>query len=144
MSRSYRNYTDEDIIKHASEAKNMSDLLKRLGLRVAGGNFNNMRRKLQSLGLECDHWQGQAWNKDKRLKDWSKYTKLSSLKPHLIKERGHACERCGLSEWQDQPITLEVDHVDGDRTNNELSNLKLNCPNCHALTPTWRGRKATE
>lgn len=40
-----------------------------------------------------------------------------------------------------EKIPLEIEHVDGDRTNNELANLKLLCCNCHALTPTWRRRK---
>lgn len=50
------------------------------------------------------------------------------------------CDRCGLDVWLDEPIPLELDHVDGDRRNNELENLRLLCPNCHALTPTYRGR----
>lgn len=50
------------------------------------------------------------------------------------------CSRCGLSEWQGEPITLELDHVNGVRDDHRLSNLRFLCPNCHALTPTWRGR----
>jgi hypothetical protein len=42
--------------------------------------------------------------------------------------------------WEGGPIPLELDHVDGDRRNNDPSNLRLLCPNCHALTPTYRGR----
>lgn len=50
------------------------------------------------------------------------------------------CESCGLTEWMGQPIPLEVHHKDGDRTHNELSNYELLCPNCHALTDTYRGK----
>jgi 5-methylcytosine-specific restriction endonuclease McrA len=51
-----------------------------------------------------------------------------------------ACTGCLRTEWMGSAIPLEVDHRDGDRLNNELSNLRLLCPNCHALTPTYRGK----
>jgi len=40
----------------------------------------------------------------------------------------------------DQPIPLELDHIDGNHQNNALDNLRLLCPNCHSLTPTFRGK----
>lgn len=144
MSRKYREYTDEDVIKLSAQSSGMSELLRKLGLRVAGGNFNHMRKTLQRLGLNCEHWdpkKNQAWSKGKQLKDWSDYSKTESLKPHLIQERGHKCERCLLSEWQGKEIPLEVEHSNGDRTDNRKENLLLLCCNCHALTKTWRGRK---
>ncbi len=45
-----------------------------------------------------------------------------------------------LSLWLNKPIPLELHHKDGDNTNNELDNLELLCPNCHALTDNYRGR----
>jgi 5-methylcytosine-specific restriction endonuclease McrA len=46
-----------------------------------------------------------------------------------------------LIEWLGRPVPIEVDHVNGKNTDHRLENLRLLCPNCHALTPTWRGRK---
>jgi ribosomal protein S27AE len=56
---------------------------------------------------------------------------------HVLAAR---CANCGLAQWLGEAIPLELDHVDGDRENNELTNLRIVCPNCHALTPTYRGR----
>ena len=59
------------------------------------------------------------------------------LKKELIQLRGHQCENCGLTEWQNQPIPLEAHHIDGDKCNNMLENLLLLCPNCHSLTSNY-------
>lgn len=136
--RKYRTYTDEDIKYHSSQVFSLRSLLKELGLKEAGGNYANMKRLIQKLNIDTSHWTGQGWSAGKQLKDWSDYTRAVNLKPHLEKERGRQCEICKLKLWFEQPITLELHHMDGDRTNNNLENLQLVCPNCHAQTPSWR------
>ena len=55
--------------------------------------------------------------------------------------REYRCEKCGIEGvWQGNPIVLEVDHIDGNRHNNQLKNLRFLCPNCHSQTNTFRGR----
>jgi len=121
--------------------KSVSGLLKSLALRPVGGNYINIKRILNRLNVDTSHWTGQAWNRGQRTKDWSDYTRVSYLKKHIIKERGYSCEWCNLNEWRSQKITLEIDHIDGDRTNNSLENLRLLCPNCHSQTTTFRRYK---
>jgi predicted nucleic acid-binding Zn ribbon protein len=62
------------------------------------------------------------------------------LKWHLIKQRGHRCECCRNTEWLSAKIPLELEHRDGDASHNKPDNLALLCPNCHAQTPTAKGR----
>lgn len=139
--RTYLAYTNEDIHRCAAEVTSLAGLLKKLGLRPAGGNFANMKAKLQQLAVNCEHWTGPAWNKGARLKDWSKYRKISSLRPHLLKLKSEQCENCGLTTWLDSPISLEVHHINGDRTDNRLENLQALCPNCHSFTDNYRNKK---
>ena len=58
----------------------------------------------------------------------------------VIIEQDNKCVSCNLSNWLDNPITLEVDHIDGNTQNNDRLNLRALCPNCHSLTNTFRGR----
>lgn len=50
------------------------------------------------------------------------------------------CKECGLSEWRGKKLVLELDHIDGDTSNNTIENLRFLCPNCHSLTDAFRGR----
>ena len=50
------------------------------------------------------------------------------------------CERCGLDEWHDGPLSMALHHINGDRLDNRLENLELLCPNCHSQTSTYSGR----
>lgn len=51
--------------------------------------------------------------------------------------RPYVCEICKRAEWRGKKIPLEVDHIDGNFKNNEFSNLRLLCRNCHGQTPTF-------
>lgn len=138
--RNYRNYTDEDVIKYVKEVCSIAQLLKKINLKPAGGNYAHIKKTIQRLNINTDHWTGQGWNKGQQLKDWSQYSTVEKLKPHLIRKKGNKCENCLLTEWQKYPIVLEVHHKDGNRTNNNLDNLQLLCCNCHALTDNWRNK----
>jgi 5-methylcytosine-specific restriction endonuclease McrA len=136
--RKYREYKDSDVILFSKEVLSIAGLLRKLNLKPAGGNYSNIKRILQKLNVDTSHWTGYAWNKGQRLKDWSKYTKASNLKSHLIKKRGNQCELCKTSKWLNKDIKLELHHKNGDRTDNNIDNLTLLCPNCHSQTDTWR------
>jgi hypothetical protein len=139
--KKYRNYTDEDIKIHSKGVYSIGQLLKKLDLKPAGGNYANIKNNLQRLQIDTSHWKGQAWNKDQQLKDWSMYSRVSHLKKHLIKEKGNQCEECSLTKWREHDIVLEVHHKDGNRTNNNFDNLQLLCCNCHSITDNWRNKK---
>ena len=62
-----------------------------------------------------------------------------TIKRYLTEQHGNKCWVCGITEWNNKPIVMELEHNDGNSENNNLSNLSLICPNCHSQTPTYKG-----
>lgn len=62
------------------------------------------------------------------------------MKWYIIETRGYCCEVCGISAWNNKPLTLQLDHKNGNSDDHRLENLQLLCPNCHTQTDTWCGR----
>lgn len=61
------------------------------------------------------------------------------LKNRLYKDglKQNICEICGIKEWNGKPLQCQLDHIDGNRYNNNLENLRIICPNCHSQTETF-------
>ena len=68
----------------------------------------------------------------------NKYS-VRTIKRHLINTIG-VCSICEISDWNSKPIILGIDHIDGNSENNDLSNLRLVCPNCHSQTDTYKNK----
>lgn len=61
-----------------------------------------------------------------------------SRKRIVIETKGYQCSVCSISNWMAKPIKLELDHIDGNADNNQITNLRLLCPNCHSQTDTYK------
>ena len=70
------------------------------------------------------------------------FVSAHKLKLKMIRDgmKEHKCELCNITEWMGQKVPIELDHIDGNHYNNELSNLRIVCPNCHAQTDTNSGK----
>lgn len=147
-----RTWTDDEMRKAISESGSISQTLAKLGLRTAGGNYNTVRDFIARHNMNTTHFHGQLWSKGKTIGPKRPLDDYLSnripIRSHNLKNRllsdgikNAICEFCGNTEWMGQSIPLELDHIDGNRKNNTLNNVRLLCPNCHALTPTYRGRK---
>lgn len=133
----------------------MADTLRALSMKINGGNYGTLRRLIAELGLDTNHWLGQAHargkpspNKGKRLPldellvEGSTY-KSQRLKERLIEENifENRCFECGQEPmWNGKTLVLELDHINGVKTDNRLENLRILCGHCHSQTPTFRGR----
>lgn len=141
----WRQLSEEKFAQLVKESRSFQELAQHIGyVKTGGGTITTLKAAVKERGLDTSHFLGQGWNKNNY--DWSTFTKNSvrsrgkETLNAIISIRGHKCERCGLTEWLNESINLEIHHKDGDRYNNELDNLELLCPNCHSYTDTYRGK----
>lgn len=150
---------DDDIIKYAKELFSFRSLLIKLNLNPSSGSANGwIKRKVKSLEIDVSHFTGQNCNEGKTFPDANKtpldellikqdsdgpYFQTYKLKHRLFKENvlHETCILCGLgSFWMGKQLALQMDHINGDNTDNRIENLRILCPNCHTQTDTYAGK----
>lgn len=148
-----RKWTKEQLIIAAQNSRSVRQILTILGLKEAGGNYNQIEKYLDLYRIDKKNLKGRGWSKGLKgmgkplieLKDI--LVEESSYQSHKLKKRLFAvelkkpeCELCGWSKKSvDGRIPLELDHINGNNHDNRLENLRILCPNCHSLQPTHRG-----
>lgn len=136
-----------------AKASSIRNVITELGLVPAGGNYAQCYFYIQKYNIDTSHFTGQGWRKGKHPPRKSVYTLEELLVADTHRARRNIkrrlfeaglkkpeCEECGwaaISEDGRKPI--ELDHINGDNTDNRLENLRILCPNCHSLKPTHRG-----
>ena len=144
-------YSLEQLHEAIKKSTSLRQVLMKLKVSPYGGNYIVLKKAINYYQLDTTHFKGQAWNKGQRLparKPIDSYLcndfpiQSYKLKNRLLKEGvfKRCCSNCNHTTWLDQPIPLELDHINGDNKDNRLENLRLLCPNCHALTPTYRSK----
>lgn len=129
--RNSRTWTEEDKKKKSESAKNSEKLKTSIENTKKWFDYKNHGKKIQD-----------SWNKKLLNEDFDKLSFERLRKRIKLEQNGH-CNHCGISEWNGKPITLELEHIDGNNQNNERSNLECICPNCHSQTSSWRGKNKT-
>lgn len=152
---SKRKWTDEQFVEAVKTSLSYAEVLRKIGLKAAGSNYDTVKRKIKEFNLDTTHMTGQVWNQGERyraikparplsevLVEHSTWINTNNLRLRILKEgvKEHKCECCGNSEWMGQPIALELHHVNGVKDDLRLENLQILCPNCHAFTDNYRGK----
>lgn len=149
-----RSWTDPQLIDAVARSLSIAGTLRALGLVPAGGNYDHVQRRMAELELDTGHFTGSGWNVGLKYQPRpaipleevlvaNRWVTTHNLKLRLFREglKRPACELCGwaIARPCDGVVPVELDHVNGDRTDNRLENLRVLCPNCHSLQPTHRG-----
>lgn len=150
-----RKWTEAQFIDAVNSSLSYAQVLEKLGLKIAGSNYDTVKRKIKELNLDTSHMTGKAWNQGERftivkpakplseiLVEHSTYTNFNSLRKRLLKEgiKEYKCECCNRIEWLGKPIKLELHHINGIKDDLRIENLQILCPNCHAYTDNYRGK----
>ena len=107
-----------------------------------GSEFKSYVSSAKYCSHTCDkqHKSNARLEENKKLIVEGLITNRPTIYKVLESLFGPACQTCGITEHNGMPIKCQVDHINGDSTNNRLDNLRLLCPNCHSQTHTFAGR----
>jgi hypothetical protein len=143
--------SDQEILDAVKSSQSFAQVLSKLGMRP--GAQSTLKRRVDMLRIDTSHFSGMAWRRGSRVPVTpafplekilvvGRFTPTNKLKQRLLETglKQSRCEICDRTTWNGGSIPLELDHINGRRDDNRLGNLRLLCPNCHAQTPTYRGR----
>ncbi|WP_030852157.1 hypothetical protein [Streptomyces sp. NRRL F-4474] len=145
-------HTEERLRELVAGSTSIAEVVTRLGISNVGGNQAHIARRIVTLGIDTSHF-GAAQNPHPKR---ALGPTLSLREPQAGRVPGerlrrqllkagvpHECAECGIGpQWNGKPLRHEVDRINGEWWDNRRENLRLLCPNCHAATDTYRGRKA--
>lgn len=149
MFKTMWDISNDDFIKIINESTTYSDALRKCGYTNLG-NRGTIKKRIEALNLSVEHFV--KYNPKQRKRDLSEifienstYNSNHEIKKILYNEFNweYKCGECGISDWNGKPLSLELDHINGNNKDNRIENLRLQCLNCHSQTPTFRGKNKT-
>jgi len=141
----YKNEELENIVKKSSSK---TEVLNHFNKKNNGGNFNTLTLYLNIYNIDITHFKKRGninfnnvikYKLEDILIENSTYTSSNHLKNRLYKEgiKNHFCEKCGQGEeWNGEHMSLILDHINGNHSDNRLFNLRILCPNCNSTLIT--------
>lgn len=150
-------YSYETLSKIISECGNLAQVCRAYGIGLNSSNYKTIRKKIEEYGIDVSHFSrgssqigsknGVKYDSIKEvLIENSPYRNISCMKKRILKEGllEYKCSVCGITEWNNQPLSLQLDHINGINNDHRIENLRFLCPNCHSQTSTYAGRNVKD
>lgn len=134
-----------EFITVCENSLSMAQAAETLGL-----HFNTFKKYALKFGCYQPNQSGRGISKSGKIK-YSTKDILSGKYPHyqtfklkirLLNEDvfENKCSECGIEEWNGNAMIMELDHINGNRSDHRKENLRMLCPNCHSQTETYRAK----
>ena len=139
------NFSREELISMVNESSTYAELMKKIGYSKSGSALKIVKNKLADLEISTEHFKknvGIERNPD------NIFIKNSTADQKTLRKyyynggySEYKCSICGLEPfWNGKELTLTLDHINGNHTDDRLENLRWVCPNCDRQLPTFAGR----
>lgn len=148
-------YDKDFFSKQVADSLSIAEVASKIGILAKGSNYKTIHKYIKLYELDTSHFNEQGWRKnnaysektariplEELLKENTNF-KSDTLKRRLVKEgiKEWKCEKCGITNWMGEDLTLELHHINGNHFDNRLENLQMLCPNCHSQTSTHKRKK---
>lgn len=145
-------WSKDVLLESIKKSNSKSDILRNIGLKLNSGNFQTLEKYCNVYDIQLENLKFDFKSHSKKNGFQRKLTNEQLFKKNnnrnnsrVIKKRifdekllKNECSICGLGDvWMEKPISLQLDHKNGDRFDNTLDNLRILCPNCHSQTETF-------
>ena len=146
MPRQYQRYDKDQLAALVKESDSFTEVCRKSNKRPVGGTITNLKLMCDRFQIDYSHMTGQGWKKgkpDAKRKSADDRLVMGTPTDHRMQASKlrrallelnvpYQCNCCGISEWNNSPLVLEIDHIDEQYWNNTRENLQFLCPNCHA------------
>jgi hypothetical protein len=151
-------YSKEILTEAVKHSDSLADVMRFLNKPITGSRYNYISKLVKQYKIDTSHFtysRTHQKSESSKRKTPEQILVLThdplarridpSLLTRAMTESGldYKCSTCSISEWQGAPLVLDVDHIDGNRFDCRLYNLRFLCPNCHRQTPTFGRQKVT-
>lgn len=147
---------DNDFKKLIKSSHNVKEVLFKLGLTTVGNSwgYTQVKKRMKALDLTYEDFTGikpLVKSLYKRLTSEEIFVNNSSTPRNIVRKRiieedllDYKCSKCGIVEWNNKPLSLELDHINGINNDHRLENLRFLCPNCHSQTSTYGSKNTSD
>ena len=143
-------YTKEELEQFVKESTTMNQVLEKLGYDIRGRNQEVVKTRLNEYGIDYSHFTLSGVTQNKRTYD-NVFCEGSTASQHTLRNwyqkyvPMEKCSICGqLPFWNNAPLTLILDHINGTHNDNRIENLRWACPNCNQQLPTTGYQKCVQ
>ena len=140
-----RKYSDEELKDAVAKSYSYSNVFDLLGMRKSGPAHKLLKERILDLGLDTSHFYTKKKQQGVK-RGLDEYLVLDGppIGSHVLKQRlvregrlDLKCSDCGMVEWRGRTNIFDLDHINGNRNDNRIENLRILCVLCHRITETW-------